>query len=213
MTSYRYPQGRILVMARAPIPGQAKTRLIPALGEEGAARLHQELSEALLLSLHRAAIAPIQLWCSPDTGHPFFAHCAQHYGLSLHRQSGGDLGERMHHALGEALKSEQVEFAMVVGCDIPALDACHLHQACEHLAEGRQAVLLPMEDGGYGLLGVRENVPALFNGIDWGSDRVLAQTRQRLGQLAWCWQELATLWDVDRPEDLSRLSRFRQGLW
>ncbi|RLA31853.1 MAG: glycosyltransferase, partial [Gammaproteobacteria bacterium] len=66
-------------------------------------------------------------------------------------------------------------------------------------------VLGPAEDGGYVLIGVRRLSPVLFEGVDWGSDRVLRQTRARLTALGWRWHELRMLWDVDRPEDLMRL--------
>lgn len=213
---FRFPEGRILIMARAPVPGRAKTRLIPALGEEGAARLHQRLVEDLLARLQQAAIAPLQLWCTPDPDLPFFHDCARRYGVSLHQQQGADLGARMQGALQTALDVEQAAFALVIGCDIPALGGGQLAQACDWLSHGSDAVLLPMEDGGYGLLGLRRMAPELFAGIPWGSDEVLGQTRQRLSALQWQWEELDTLWDVDRPEDLPRLEglmRFNIASW
>lgn len=205
---FRYPHARILVMARAPVPGRAKTRLIPALGEAGAADLHRRLVERLLGSLQQAAIAPVQLWCTPDSRAPFFQDCARRYAVDLHQQAGEDLGQRMAQALLAALAEDGVESALVVGCDIPALDGELLAQACEVLHAGNDAVLLPMEDGGYGLLGLRQMAHELFTDLPWGSDAVLGQTRQRLSALQWQWEELETLWDVDRPEDLARLAGF-----
>jgi rSAM/selenodomain-associated transferase 1 len=201
--NYRYPQMRILIMARAPIPGQAKTRLIPALGDAGAAALHQQLLLRLLNELQAAALAPLQLWCSPDQQHAFFQDCARRYALNLHDQQGADLGARMAHALDTAL--QEAEAAMVIGCDIPAMDGAYLARACAALADGAQAVLGPSEDGGYTLLGLRQPAPSLFQQMPWGSAQVLAKTRAALASLAWQWQELDTLWDVDRPEDLPRL--------
>lgn len=201
--NYRYPEMRILVMARAPVPGQAKTRLIPALGEAGAAALHQQLLERLLARLQQAALAPLQLWCSPDSRHPYFMDCANRYVLSLHTQQGADLGARMAHALDTAL--QDAEAALVIGCDIPAMDGAYLEQACVALADGAQAVLGPSEDGGYTLLGLRQSAPPLFEEMPWGTALVLARTRAALTSLGWQWHELETLWDVDRPEDLPRL--------
>ena len=84
----------------------------------------------------------------------------------------------------------------------------HLHQALAWLRQGQDAVLAPAEDGGYVLLGVRRVEPALFQDMPWGGPQVLDLTRQRLRRLRWRWRELETLWDIDRPEDLSR---FRAG--
>lgn len=207
---FRYPQSRILVMARAPVPGHAKTRLIPALGEAGAADLHRRLVERLLGSLQQANIAPVQLWCTPDSRAPFFQDCARRYAVDLHQQTGEDLGARMARALASALAEDGVESALVIGCDIPALDGDLLAQACEVLHAGNDAVLLPMEDGGYGLLGLRQMAPELFAGVTWGGSKVLAQTREKLRGLRWQWQELEPLWDVDRPDDLARLAAYEQ---
>ena len=200
-----FPQAEILVMARAPVAGAAKTRLIPALGKEGAATLHGYLVERLLTDLSQAAIAPITLCCTPDTSHPFFLHCRDHYGVSLQLQQGDDLGERLYSALGTALKLKK--FALVIGCDIPQLGAEDITAAFDALAQGSDAAVSPTEDGGYALLALSQSAAELFNGVEWGSERVMAQTRHRLSDLGLSWQELREQWDVDRPEDLRRLSR------
>jgi rSAM/selenodomain-associated transferase 1 len=200
-----FPEAEILVMARAPEAGRAKTRLIPALGEAGAAMLHGYLVERLLGELSQAALAPITLCCTPHTDHPFFMHCRDRYGVRLQQQQGHDLGERLHHALSTSL--ERNPYALVIGCDIPQLAQEDISAAFEALARGSDAVISPAEDGGYALLGVRQATAELFSDIEWGSERVLAQTRERLLALGWSWQELKQQWDVDRPEDLSRLTR------
>lgn len=191
-------------MARAPIPGEAKTRLIPALGSEGAATLHAWLVEHLLGKLSGAAVAPITLLCTPVVEHPFFRHCQQRYGVRLEMQQGSDLGERLSYALQTSLLKH--EYAVVVGCDIPQLDGLSVAAALESLEEGVDAAITPTEDGGYALLALRRTQPVLFDGIAWGSGEVMAQTRQRLTSLDWQWQELERLWDVDIPEDLVRLA-------
>lgn len=190
-------------MARAPEAGRAKTRLIPALGEEGAAMLHANLVEHLLGELSQAAIAPVTLCCTPDTTHPFFLHCQQAYGVQLQQQYGTDLGERLHSALSTALKVKK--HALVVGCDIPLLGADDLIAALDALERGSQAAVSPTEDGGYALLGISEPAPELFCTIDWGSERVMSQTRDKLTAMQWSCTELRQQWDVDRPEDLQRL--------
>lgn len=201
--AYRYPDGEIIVMARAPQAGQTKTRLIPALGAEGAAQLHRFMVERLLTELTQSRLAKMTLCCTPDTHHRFFHDCRQRFGVSLRTQQGADLGERLHHALATALQESR--FAIVVGCDIPTLGGCDIRAAFDALLQGHQAAVSPTEDGGYALLGVSELARELFEGIEWGTTEVFAQTRQRLRQLNWSWQSLPLLWDVDRPADLHRL--------
>lgn len=194
---------RLLVFARAPVPGLVKTRLIPALGAAGAAALHGRLLERTLATACAAAPGRVELWCTPDTGAPAFAAAAEHWGVTLQRQPPGDLGARMHAALAAAL--DRGTRALLIGCDCPALTAADLEQAFAAL-DADDVVLGPAADGGYVLVGARRLSPLLFTGIDWGGPRVLRQTRARLVALGWRWHELRTLWDVDRPEDLARLA-------
>ncbi len=192
----------IMVFARAPVPGQCKTRLIPALGAKGAADLHEKLVRRALAEAIAALPAAVQLWCTPDGTHPFFAACARDYRVTLQEQGGGDLGERMQRAIGQALRTHGR--AIIVGSDIPALDTAYLVAAAAAL-ELAPAVFGPAEDGGYVLVGLSQATPALFSEIEWGGPLVMAQTRAHLARLGMQATELATLWDLDRPEDLARL--------
>jgi hypothetical protein len=192
---------RVVVMARAPIPGAAKTRLIPALGAEGAARLQARLTQRAAATATGAAIGPVTLACSPDTRHPLFQGCAERFGVTLAEQRGKDLGDRMADAFRRLLPQAP---AILIGTDCPSLTPADLRLACDAL-QFHDAVLTPAEDGGYVLIGLKRLEAVLFEGVAWGSDRVLAQTRERLVSLAWRWDEMPTRWDVDRPEDLERL--------
>jgi uncharacterized protein len=158
--------------------------------------------ERVLGAAQSAAAAQLELWCAPDSCDAFFAQCASRYRITLHDQCQGDLGERMSHALGEALS--RCERAILVGSDIPMLDAGYLCRAIQSLGVA-DAVFGPAEDGGYVLVGLKKPAPPLFQDIAWGSERVMASTRERLLKLGMSWCELDTLWDVDRPEDLGRL--------
>jgi rSAM/selenodomain-associated transferase 1 len=198
-----FPEARLLVFAKAPVPGQVKTRLIPVLGETEAARLHERLVRQTLDVATWAQLAPISLWCSPTPDHPFFQDCCQTYGVRLHLQEGNDLGGRMAHAFEETLKESTT--AVLIGTDCPGLSAKDLKMAFEALQHGFDAVLGPAEDGGYVLIGLRRPVPELFVNMPWGSERVLSETRVRLQALGLRFSELAEHWDVDRPEDLMRL--------
>jgi len=196
-----------MVFARAPTPGEAKTRLIPALGEAGAAALHRRLVMHCLLAARDSRLGPVELWCAPDTSDPFFRECERRYGAGLHAQGEGDLGARMQRAFESALARSR--HAILVGSDIPALSIQYLRDADQALVQGDEVVIGPAEDGGYVLIGLSHCDPELFRNIPWGGPEVLPETRRRIAGLSWRSSELSVLWDVDRPEDLGRLP---QGL-
>jgi uncharacterized protein len=191
----------IAVLAKAPLPGLAKTRLIPALGADGAAMLAARLIERAIATAQTAALGPVTLWCAPDESHPVFAAMPQKYGVALARQPDGDLGARMHEAAVAANRP-----ALVIGSDCPALTAAHLREAADALRD-HDAVLIPADDGGYVLIGLRQPCEALFSGMQWSVASVMAETRRRLRSLGLSWRELAPLWDIDTPENLARLQR------
>ena len=193
----------IAIMARAPVAGAAKTRLIPRLGAEGAAALHARLVRHALATAVAAKLGPVTLHCTPDRRHPFFAACATEFDVGLRTQPPGGLGERMLAAFWH--RSPQ----LLIGTDCPALRPEHLRGAAEVL-EREDAVLLPAEDGGYVLIGLCRPAYELFTGMTWGVDTVMAETRTRLSALGLSWSEPATLWDIDRPDDYDRL--VREGL-
>ena len=195
------PEAAIIVFARSPEPGRVKTRLVPLLGAEGAARLHAQLVERTLRTALAAELGGVDLYCSPGIKDPYFARMKKRFGIRLREQGRGNLGERMHRAL------RRNPYAMLIGSDCPALRPADLRAAARALRGGADAVLSPAEDGGYALIGVRRVSRELFTGIEWGSARVLAQTRRRLRRLHWQWTELRAVWDVDRPEDVVRLRR------
>ena len=194
----------VIVFAKAPEPGSVKTRLVPVLGAEGAAALHAKLVKRTLGTLRAASSKRVELHCAPGTDDPFFRFCEGHYGFPLQPQVAGDLGARMLSAFERALAAHAC--VVLVGTDCPALTARHLRQAERALRDGNEAVFIPCEDGGYALIGLRRVDAMLFDGIAWGTDRVMAETRSRLNQLGWTGFELETLWDVDRPADYQRLT-------
>jgi rSAM/selenodomain-associated transferase 1 len=196
----------VAVLAKAPLPGLAKTRLIPALGAEGAARLHARLIRHAATAAAAAGTGPVTLWGAPDERHPVFQELRQRLGIALACQPDGDLGTRMLSAVAAAGRA-----CLVIGADCPALDADHLHQAAAALREGCDAVLIPAEDGGYVLIGMRAPEPALFSHMPWGTPDVMQETRRRLAGLGRRWREPLTLWDLDRPADLARLDAIGAG--
>jgi rSAM/selenodomain-associated transferase 1 len=192
----------LLVFARAPVVGQAKTRLIPALGAAGAAALHAALVERTLQAMAGLS-ADLQLWCHPDPGHAFFRACATRFPLDLERQVGTDLGQRMAQALAAALA--RYDSAVLIGTDCPSLGADAVAQAFAVLQQGADVVLGPAADGGYYLVGLCRPQPPIFSGIDWGGDRVLSQTRSRLRQCRLDYRLLEPRQDLDTPADLAGL--------
>jgi uncharacterized protein len=189
----------VAVLAKAPIAGFAKTRLIPVLGAEGAARLQERLIECAVATACGAATGPVTLWATPDERHPAFQAIAARHGIALAAQGDGDLGARMLAAIAAANGP-----ALVIGADCPALTPAHLR--ADVLRAGTDVVVLPAEDGGYVLIGTRSPQPALFSDMCWSTPRVMDDTRQRLRALGLTWCEPTTLWDVDLPGDLARLA-------
>jgi rSAM/selenodomain-associated transferase 1 len=195
--------GVIAVFARAPEPGRTKTRLIPRLNAGAAARLHSRLVCHTVETALASDVGPVELWCTPSASHPFFQALAAEHRLKLYVQREGDLGERMAAAFRFMLG--RASNGVLIGTDCPARSAWDLTEAREALARGCDAVLGPVEDGGYHLIALRRYEPHLFAGVSWGTDQVLAQTRSRLSALGWHWHELPERWDVDRPDDFERL--------
>lgn len=192
----------VAIFARAPVAGEAKTRLIPLLGAEGAAGLQDWMLQRTVAMAFAADVGPVTLWCEGDPEHPAFIRCRELGTLHIRSQVAGDIGRRMLAAVQD---SPTAAGTLVIGTDCPALGTAHLREAARALA-ARDAVLIPVEDGGYVLIGMKAPAAGAFAGIDWSSPRVMAQTRQALAALGWHWDELATLWDVDRSEDVERLA-------
>lgn len=192
----------VIVFAKAPLPGQAKTRLAAALGHAGAAHLAERMLQSTVDSAVAADIGPVQLCVTPDADHPSFAAARQRHAISITHQGDGDLGERMARAFDRVLASHPC--ALLIGTDAPGLDATYLRAAAGALV-GADAVFGPAADGGYTLVGLKRPAPQLFLHMRWSHDAVMALTRQRLAQFQLRHVELQVLHDVDEPADLVHL--------
>ena len=193
---------RIVVMARAPVPGKTKRRLIPAIGAERAAALHRAMIRRAVATALAGGTGPVELWCTPDTGHEFFRALRARTEVALHAQAGADLGERMHAAI-----AARPGATAVIGTDCPFLEPDDLVRAAGALrSAAADVVLVPALDGGYALIGVGRPRPGLFARVDWGTERVLAQTRERAHTARLRLLELGARRDIDRPEDLDALA-------
>jgi rSAM/selenodomain-associated transferase 1 len=192
----------VAIMAKAPVPGLAKTRLIPSIGAHAAAVLQERLTERTVETATAAAVGPVTLWCAPDPRHPSFRELVPRHGVTLKRQPDGDLGRRMLTAM-----AANAGPTLVIGADCPAFTPEHLRAAASALRDGQDVVLIPAEDGGYVLIGAGATHPGLFAGVAWGGATVLAETRARIAALGLSSAELPALWDLDTEDDLVRLAR------
>ncbi|PPK53364.1 TIGR04282 family arsenosugar biosynthesis glycosyltransferase [Marinobacter persicus] len=199
---------RIIIIAKEPRPGFAKTRLMPALGARGAADLADRLLRHTFTQALAAKVGPVELCVAPDAETPYWQALVENASgnsgqpVALTQQIEGDLGTRMATAARRGLENGTP--VMLIGTDCPTLDAGRLARMAATLAE-HDACLCPVRDGGYSLLGLTRLDDALFQDIPWSTGQVASLTRQRLKQLGWCWQESELLMDVDEPADLHHL--------
>lgn len=207
---------RIALMAKAPVAGQAKTRLAPALGPDGAAALAERLLRHALTQAAAARPVSITLWAAPDSTHAAFVSARRRHGALLRVQPPGDLGLRMARvfetafaAVGDPVSDTEPSLCalplLLTGTDAPALDAPMLQRAAAVLTT-HDAVFVPALDGGYALVGLAHAAPGLladlFTGMRWSHDRVMYDTRLRLCNGGWRHVELPPVADIDEPGDL-----------
>ena len=190
---------RIVIFAKAPLPGRVKTRLIPLLGEAGAAKLAQRMLAGTVAHALGAGLATPELCATPD---PADADWAGHLpaGVRLTDQGTGDLGQRLASATDRVLAAG--ERVLLIGTDCPALDSAGLGAAAAAL-ERHDAVIYPAFDGGYVLLGLARSDASQFADIAWSTPGVAATTIERIKALGWSLHVGDTLRDVDEPADLA----------
>ncbi len=191
----------LIIFTRYPEPGKTKTRMIPALGPEGAAKLQRQMSEHTLknakqwqrvsegkIAIHFAGgdVSLMSNWLGKE--------------LTYYPQVTGDLGYKMQSALNQAFNNGATK-VVTIGIDCPDINLALLNQAFTSLSE-HDLVLGKAEDGGYYLIGLNRLIPELFQNINWGTSQVLAQTQNIANSLNLNTAYLPTLPDVDRPEDL-----------
>jgi len=192
----------LILFARSPRPGQVKTRLEPALGQERTLVLYKRLLSRQIALLKQCPDARKVFWLE---GNPT-QEVLQNFDGEIFLQMGGDIGERMGHALDKTL--EHCDSVILIGCDSPGLNQEMLEKGFQALEEGHDAVFVPATDGGYVLVGLCKAEPELFAGIPWGTQAVMAQTRDRLERLKLSWKELDAVGDIDEPQDLAVLLEF-----
>ncbi|WP_233258510.1 TIGR04282 family arsenosugar biosynthesis glycosyltransferase [[Phormidium] sp. ETS-05] len=206
----------LIIFTRYPEPGKAKTRLIPALGAVGAARLHRRLTESMLQRLLAAewelgGSLLIEVWFAGGNEELMRQWLGD--DVVYRSQGEGDLGERMARAFAAAFAAG-MERVAIIGTDCPDLAPEIIAELFQRLRGGSLVVLGPAVDGGYYAIGLRRFLPELFQGISWSTDKVLQQTLDKANILCYDWQLLPELGDIDRPSDLWRLavSPFREEI-
>lgn len=202
-SGFTHPRSKIAVFAREPRLGGVKTRLAGEIGPQQALNLYRAMLARLGALLNRGKLAEWDLWVTSNSSHKDFLSICNKTNIFI--QDGNDLGARMDFAIQQALLESHVESVILIGTDCPALTEDYLEQALLALESGVDVVLGPAEDGGYVLVGMRRVLPAVFEDMPWGSDQVLQRTLEALRAHDLSHRLLDVLWDVDRPEDLTRL--------
>lgn len=198
----------IAIMAKAPVAGLAKTRLIPALGAVGAARAQRQFIAQSLHTAQQAALGGITLWCAPDAQHRQFRAIQKHFKIDCLAQSEGDLGARMRRCAELHFAQEDARPLLIIGTDCAMLSPGHLQEAARSLL-AHDACLIPAEDGGYVLLGLKKMIPEVFSDVQWSTAQVLSQTLTRLRLAGASVAQLPALWDIDEPADWLRWQKMQ----
>lgn len=199
---------RLIIFTRYPLPGQAKTRLIPALGAEAAANLQRQMTQHTLTQvevLNRTWTGSVEIRFAGSSSNLETDRQLMQNWLgqqwSYRPQAQAGLGERLSQA-NQAAFATGMQRVVTIGTDCPGLDAARMQQAFR-LLDNHDLVLGPATDGGYYLIGLRKFVPDFFVNIAWSTDVVLQQTVEIANQLGCSVAYLDSLTDVDQPEDLA----------
>ncbi|AFY39631.1 Protein of unknown function DUF2064 [[Leptolyngbya] sp. PCC 7376] len=188
----------LIIFTRYPVAGTTKTRLIPALGAEGAAALQKQLTEHTLRQVE-GLTADTTIYFSGGTLPQMQSWLGDHWHFQP--QSGDDLGDRLIHAIQQS-KNKGYQRTVVIGIDCPEITTDILKQAFTAI-ETHDVVLGEATDGGYYLVGLQELIPELFKEMQWGIETVLAETLQRIEVMSLLVNVLQPLNDIDYPEDLA----------
>lgn len=198
-------QARLILFTRYPEPGRTKTRLIPALGAQGAAALQRRMSEAVVAHMTEfAAGYPVNLEIRYAGGNQEDMEAWLSDDIPCISQGEGNLGDRLRRTFDQAFAHGDRR-VVILGADCPTLSPALFSQAFAAL-DHQEMVIGPAMDGGYYLIGLNRPAPSLFENIPWGSGEVLSATLKQAQDMALSINTLKPLADVDRPEDLRHLN-------
>lgn len=197
----------LIIFAKAPVPGEVKTRLQPHLSPEECASIHASFIKDTIMLAKRVKGAAIFLACHPGVENPFFQKLSEDFDIRLMTQNGKDLGERMSNAIKRGLEMGYKR-VVVIGSDSPDLPPEYIKAGFEMLDSTDMAVG-PARDGGYYLIGGRRELP-VFDGIPWSSDKVFELTLEKAGRYGITFSVLEKWYDIDTWEDLQRFRATKQ---
>lgn len=201
----------LIIFAKDPRPGQVKTRLAASIGSARAAEWYRRTAREIIDELRGGPWLTMIRFC-PDAAGKAIRSWLGSDRLSFGPQGPGDLGDRMRRAVRSALaEGSEGHRVCVIGTDAPDVDGAVVEDAFALLEKDRDVVLGPAADGGYYLIGVDEDRPALFRDMPWSTAEVLQTTRDRIRTAGLEWAELPTLADVDDLADLESLRDRRSG--
>lgn len=195
---------RIIIFAKAPLAGLAKTRLIPALGEQGAAQLARQLLIHSVEQALAAKVGAVELCVTPCMQHSVWGTMQLSNKLQWSSQGGGNLGDRLARTARQNIVNG--EAVLLMGTDCPALTAERI-AAAAHALSTHDSCLVPASDGGYVLLGLNYHLPSVFIDMPWSTAAVARLTREQIFKQGYTLQEFAALHDIDEPEDLHYLPK------
>ena len=194
------PRRILQIFAKAPVPGQVKTRLAADIGEEQACEVYQ----SLLLNTVKNTVGSCwetELWCAPDRSDPFLQALGQRYSIALEPQSHGNIGERMLFALQQG--QHKAGKVVLIGTDCPVITSAYITAAFNAL-DASDVVFGPVEDGGYILVGCRNTHLSMFDDVRWSSATTLSDNISAISHCDLGYELLPMLWDLDTAKDLLR---------
>jgi len=196
----KHNNNAVILFARDPILGQVKTRLNSFLDDETILKLYKCFLEDSLAKIQQVGNADCFVGISHENNSGFF-NKLESFGMTLFSQQGKDLGDKMRRAFIDRFM-QGYNKVVIIGSDSPSLPVSYIDKA---LDSERDLVLGPSIDGGYYLIAMRGKVFEVFSGVDWGTDKVLYETLQRVKEGSFSFDLLPVWYDVDLPEDLKFL--------
>ena len=202
----------VAVMAKHPELSKVKTRLAATVGDEKALEVYELLLENLCTQCQPRIDDTYKLgsFITPPTQIESFKEKYNNFEF-YYPQIGNTLGEKMYNAFIYLVTDLQANKAMLIGADIPNLNANIIQIGCSKLYT-HDIVLGPTDDGGYYLIGMKKVYSEIFENIRWGTSEVLSKTLKRCAKLSLSVYQLETLSDLDREEDLQKFPQIQNKM-
>ncbi len=195
---------KILVFTKPPLAGKCKSRLVPVLGEEGAAQLQARLLQKIITDLLAFNLCSFEIWQSETSTYFTDLFRQQKLKIPVCTQQGATLGERMSNAMQKTL--QDVTNVIIIGSDCILYSQSYIKSAIVSLNTA-PFVIGPAADGGYVLIGASQHAPEIFEDVSWGTNRVLEETLLKMQRSGINYTILDELWDIDEPIDLDKLKK------